>query len=196
MSAVTSPSLERSLEWKLPYRGKVGMACLIVAESAIFSIFVVAYLFYLGKSVSADPLPAKCWRRRSSSPSVYCPAALPFISRLKSLKTVIGQTVPDSLGNHDRSRGPLFIRTALEWHRLIFERRAHHLHQSFWHNLLFTRRLACHSRHRGLGHAHALCCSSVSPIAWVWSNQPASQRFPCTGILWTQYGSWFSPSST
>jgi len=47
MSAVTSPIPERSLEWKLPYRGKVGMAGLIVAESAIFTIFVVAYLFYL-----------------------------------------------------------------------------------------------------------------------------------------------------
>ena len=56
MSAVTSPVLDSSLGWKLPYRGKVGMACLIIAESAIFSIFVVAYLFYLGKSVSG-PTP-------------------------------------------------------------------------------------------------------------------------------------------
>ena len=34
----------------------VGMACLIVAESAIFIIFVVAYLFYIGKSLSG-PTP-------------------------------------------------------------------------------------------------------------------------------------------
>jgi cytochrome c oxidase subunit 3/cytochrome o ubiquinol oxidase subunit 3 len=39
-------------EWKLPSRGVVGMACLILAESAIFIIFVVAYIFYLGKSLS------------------------------------------------------------------------------------------------------------------------------------------------
>ena len=32
------------------------MACLIVAESAIFTIFVVAYLFYVGKSLSG-PTP-------------------------------------------------------------------------------------------------------------------------------------------
>ena len=31
-------------EWKLPSRGVVGMACLIVAEAAIFIIFVVAYV--------------------------------------------------------------------------------------------------------------------------------------------------------
>ena len=39
-------------------RGKVGMWCLIIAESAIFSIFVVAYLYYAGKSVSG-PTPAQ-----------------------------------------------------------------------------------------------------------------------------------------
>ena len=36
---------------RLPDRGKVGMACLIIAEGAIFTIFVVAYLFYVGKSL-------------------------------------------------------------------------------------------------------------------------------------------------
>jgi cytochrome c oxidase subunit 3/cytochrome o ubiquinol oxidase subunit 3 len=43
-------------EWKLPSRGVVGMACLILAESAIFIIFVVAYIYYLGKSLSG-PTP-------------------------------------------------------------------------------------------------------------------------------------------
>jgi len=39
-------------DWKLPSKGIVGMACLILAEAAIFIIFVVAYLFYLGKSLN------------------------------------------------------------------------------------------------------------------------------------------------
>ena len=43
-------------EWKHPSRGRVGMFGLIAAESSIFTIFVVAYLFYMGKSVSG-PLP-------------------------------------------------------------------------------------------------------------------------------------------
>src|SRR5271168_4119466 len=38
--------------WELPSRGVVGMYCLIGAEAAIFTIFVVAYIFYIGKSVS------------------------------------------------------------------------------------------------------------------------------------------------
>ena len=44
--------------WVLPHRGVVGMACLILAESAIFLIFVVAYVFYIGKSLSG-PMPAQ-----------------------------------------------------------------------------------------------------------------------------------------
>ena len=42
--------------WVLPYKGTVGMYCLIMAESAMFLIFVVAYIFYLGKSLSG-PTP-------------------------------------------------------------------------------------------------------------------------------------------
>src|ERR1700756_5566770 len=42
--------------WPLPDRGRVGMISFIIAESAIFTIFVVAYLFYIGKSVSG-PTP-------------------------------------------------------------------------------------------------------------------------------------------
>lgn len=44
--------------WVLPYRGIVGMVCLILAESAIFLIFVVAYVYYIGKSLSG-PTPAQ-----------------------------------------------------------------------------------------------------------------------------------------
>jgi cytochrome c oxidase subunit 3/cytochrome o ubiquinol oxidase subunit 3 len=43
-------------DWVLPPRERVGVACLITAESAMFVIFVVAYLFYLGKSTSG-PTP-------------------------------------------------------------------------------------------------------------------------------------------
>jgi len=42
--------------WVLPSRGIVGMLCLILAESAIFIIFVIAYIYYIGKSISG-PTP-------------------------------------------------------------------------------------------------------------------------------------------
>src|SRR5215510_8021263 len=41
---------------RTPSKGVVGMTCLIIAESAIFLIFIVAYLFYVGKSLSG-PTP-------------------------------------------------------------------------------------------------------------------------------------------
>lgn len=37
-------------EWQLPSRGRVGMFSLIVAESSIFVIFVVAYIYNIGRS--------------------------------------------------------------------------------------------------------------------------------------------------
>ena len=43
-------------DWKLPSPRKVGLACLILTESALFTIFVVAYLFYMGKSLNG-PFP-------------------------------------------------------------------------------------------------------------------------------------------
>src|SRR3984885_4624274 len=58
MSAASVNLHENSLDWRLPSRGRVGMYCLIAAEAAIFTIFVVAYLFYLGKSLSG-PTPAQ-----------------------------------------------------------------------------------------------------------------------------------------
>jgi cytochrome c oxidase subunit III len=52
MSAPSIPLHEGHLHTQLPARGPVGMYCLIAAETAIFTIFVVAYIFYIGKSVS------------------------------------------------------------------------------------------------------------------------------------------------
>ena len=36
--------------WVMPYKGRVGMYSLILAESAIFIIFVIAYIYYIGRS--------------------------------------------------------------------------------------------------------------------------------------------------
>ncbi len=52
MSTIAVPVISRDMEqpWTLPNKGKVGMYCLIIGESAIFAMFVLAYLFYIGKS--------------------------------------------------------------------------------------------------------------------------------------------------
>ncbi len=58
MSAATVTIQESELRWERSARGRLGMYCLIAAEAAIFTIFVVAYLFYLGKSLSG-PTPSQ-----------------------------------------------------------------------------------------------------------------------------------------
>jgi len=52
MNATSTTLPAPKLEWKPPARGRVAMYALIAAEAAIFTIFVVAYLFYIGKSLS------------------------------------------------------------------------------------------------------------------------------------------------
>src|ERR1700689_3710873 len=120
MSAITTRLPETPAGWKLPYKGKVGMAGLIIAESAIFTIFVVAYLFYLGKSVSG-PTP----REVLETPIFFT------ICLLSSSLTI--HLASKELGNGHRNTflilwsitillGALFLfGTGLEWHRLIYK---------------------------------------------------------------------------
>ena len=53
-NTLTMPA--ESGEWSLPSRRKVGVIGLILTESALFTIFVTAYLFYIGKSATG-PYP-------------------------------------------------------------------------------------------------------------------------------------------
>jgi cytochrome c oxidase subunit III len=51
MSTVPVTYSEADRPWVLPSRGRVGMYSLIIAETAIFTIFVVAYVYNIGKSL-------------------------------------------------------------------------------------------------------------------------------------------------
>ena len=104
-----------------PYRGKVAMAALIIAESAIFTIFVVAYLFYIGKSLTG-PTP----REVLEIPIFYT------VCLLSSSLTIhyAGKSLQRgnrgaflSLWSLTIVLGSLFLfGTGQEWHRLIYER--------------------------------------------------------------------------
>ena len=77
MSAPSVTIPEAEIRWNLPARGPVGMYCLIAAETAIFTIFVVAYIFYIGKSIQ-DPSRATSFMSRSFSQFVCFRAASRF----------------------------------------------------------------------------------------------------------------------
>ena len=106
--------------WQLPDRGTVGMMSFIIAESAIFTIFVVAYLFYLGKSVTGptphDVLEVPVFYTvclLSSSVTIHLAAKrLERDGRLTFLMLWLLTIV---LG------GLFMYGTAQEWHRLIYE---------------------------------------------------------------------------
>lgn len=101
-------------------KGRVGMIGLILAESAIFTIFVVAYLFYLGKSLSG-PVPRHVLE-------------LPIINTICLLSSSV--TITLAVGALGRSKKTLFLiwwsatialgayflaGTASEWGRLLHE---------------------------------------------------------------------------
>src|SRR6202021_2864357 len=122
MSAVTTTTSfpNPAAEWHLPYRGKVAMAGLIIAESAIFTIFVVAYLFYLGKSLTG-PTPREVLETPifyticllSSSLTVHF--AGKFLERGRRGAFLLLWLLTIVLG------GLFLYGTGVEWHRLIYE---------------------------------------------------------------------------
>ncbi len=61
MSSAAAGMPTREVSWGMPSRGRVGMWSLIIAESAIFTIFIAAYIFYIGKSVDG-PTPREVLR--------------------------------------------------------------------------------------------------------------------------------------
>lgn len=120
MSAITTPLPATPEAWTLPYRGKVGMTCLIIAESAIFTIFVVAYLFYVGKSLTG-PTPREVLEvpiffticLLSSSLTIHF--AGKFLERDKRGAFLAFWLLTIVLG------GLFLFGTGREWHRLIYE---------------------------------------------------------------------------
>lgn len=104
--------------WRLPSRGRVGMFSLIIGESAIFTIFVVAYVYYIGRSTYGP------------TPQVLDVPIFNTICLLSSSLTIW-------MAEHAIARGRIRVfgawwaltmtlgiiflaGTALEWNRLIF----------------------------------------------------------------------------
>src|SRR5499427_788973 len=115
----TMPVAERP--WVLPSRGRVGMFCLIAGEAAIFTIFVVAYIYYIGKSLSG-PMPREVLEIPIITTICLLSSSLTIHFAVRALKQ----------GNIGSFRifwfitlalGAIFlIGTAREWHRLIYDR--------------------------------------------------------------------------
>jgi cytochrome c oxidase subunit 3/cytochrome o ubiquinol oxidase subunit 3 len=117
MSAI--PVTPPAEPWSLPSRGRVGMLSLIIGESGIFSIFVVAYIYYIGKSLSG-PTPQQVLEipffntvcLLSSSVTIWLSERQIEHGRIKAFAALWALTM--ALGIE------FIIGTGLEWHKLIY----------------------------------------------------------------------------
>jgi cytochrome c oxidase subunit 3 len=162
-----------------PSRARVGMACMILTESALFSIFVIAYLFYVGKSLSGPyPRDVLDW-------PVFATAAL-----LSSTLTIVLAVRGLRDGRPGAFRvwwaltialGAFFLgATAVEWYRLIY---THDL--TIWTNLFGTTFYTLVGFHAGhvtvglvlltlvlifslRGALHAADLERVEVLSWYW----------------------------
>jgi cytochrome c oxidase subunit 3/cytochrome o ubiquinol oxidase subunit 3 len=99
-------------------RGTVAVLCLIAAEAAIFTIFVVAYLYYIGKSVSG-PQPADVLRTPIAMTVCLLASSLTVHASVKALG---GGNVRafTAWWLATLALAVIFLAgTGIEWHRLI-----------------------------------------------------------------------------
>jgi cytochrome c oxidase subunit 3/cytochrome o ubiquinol oxidase subunit 3 len=109
--------------WR-PDRAKVGIVCLILVESCIFLTFVVAYLFFIGKS-AIGPQPREVLD--------LAPVVINSVALLSSSWTVVVAVRALESGKHGAFLGWLFCTvllggffvagTAREWSALMTEDR-------------------------------------------------------------------------
>ena len=109
--------------WVLPSQRKVGVICLILTESALFAIFVVAYVYYMGKSLTPPfprdviPFPSKTpWLASialfaSSFTIVY---AEKMMHKLDRKGFLIWWGITMALGAY------FVLYSFMEWHELIY----------------------------------------------------------------------------
>jgi cytochrome c oxidase subunit 3/cytochrome o ubiquinol oxidase subunit 3 len=117
MSAMVAQQLD--IEGQLPTRGRVGMFGLIAAESTIFTIFVVAYLFYLGKSLTGPTprevlTPPIVYTICLLSSSVMIAVAVKRLRQGRALSFALAWLATIVLG------GIFLYGTATEWRHLIY----------------------------------------------------------------------------
>lgn len=119
MSATPIAIPDMQATWNPSNRGRVGMYCLIAAEAAIFTIFVVAYLFYIGKSVSG-PTPKEVLQAPIFFTICLLSSSLTIHAAVKSLRRgAVGIFV--LWWAFTLWLGATFLAgTAREWYRLIY----------------------------------------------------------------------------
>ena len=113
-------ALTMEQEWQLPDKGTVGIIFLIISETALFTIFVVAYLVYMNKSLTGPfprdvlelPIFSTICLFSSSATIVFAEKAL-HRTTLAAFKLWWLLTIALGL--------EFITATFMEWHQLIYK---------------------------------------------------------------------------
>lgn len=179
MSSVPINHPGRAIDWHLPGIRRVGMSTLIAGESAIFTIFVVAYVFYMGKSLTG-PTPPQVLEipilgticLLSSSLTIMRAEKAIEDDRMTSFSLWLAATITLAV--------VFLTNTALEWDKLIF--------QDGWTistNLFgttFYSLVGLHATHVVAGLFLLSTTFVFSLFGWVDSRQ--SERFGVIALYW------------
>ena len=106
------------IPWELPDRGKVGVVCLIITEAALFTIFVVAYVFYVGKSITG-PFPNEVLELPILSTICLLSSSLTVTIAERGLRRGSRETFHLWLAATILLGGIFLAGTAMEWKKLI-----------------------------------------------------------------------------
>jgi cytochrome c oxidase subunit 3 len=179
MSSVPMHHPGNAIEWRLPSKRRVGMSALIAGESAIFTIFVVAYVFYMGKSLTG-PTPQQILEvpivgticLLSSSLTIWRAEKAIEQERTASFTLWLAATIALALA--------FLTNTALEWKKLIY-----HDGLTISTNLFgttFYSLVGLHATHVVVGLFLLSAALVFSLFGWVDSRQ--SERFGVVALYW------------
>ncbi len=121
MAAASTAIQSPAAAWKesQPRKGHVGILLLILTESSFFLIFVVAYIFYLGKSLTG-PFPKDVLSPPILNTICLLSSSITIVLAIRSLRAgstrafAVWWFITFALGLE------FLIGTALEWHHLIY----------------------------------------------------------------------------
>jgi cytochrome c oxidase subunit 3/cytochrome o ubiquinol oxidase subunit 3 len=155
------------------------MSALITGESAIFTIFVVAYVFYVGKSLTG-PTPAQVLEVPTLSTICLLSSSLTIWRAEKAIEDERIASFTLWLATTIALGAAFLTETALEWKKLIFQDGLTISTNLF--GTTFYSLVGLHASHVVVGMFLLTATFVFSLFGWVDSRQ--SERFGVVALYW------------